>query len=103
MQEWRFDMKSQSRAALLTALFGPLGLAYISISEAFVGLVLAVILLPLASAAAPQAIVWIYGGFWVTCIAVAVSLTRRHNDRVAQKESLEQKRHDELLAAMRSR
>jgi len=92
--------KSQFYAAAFTLFFGPLGLFYISVSQAFLAIALSIPVLFWAAAASHTGSTVLIV-FWLVLIAVAVSMTRKHNRIVMEKEDLDERRHQEVVNAAR--
>lgn len=92
--------KSIGTAVVLTALLGPLGLFYISAGQAVIAIVLALVVIPVAlgSVGSGAAIML---SFWGILVAVAWSMTAKHNKEIRDREITEERRHQELLQASR--
>ena len=89
--------KSQAISLFLTAVFGPLGVFYTSAWQAIVLFIAAIVVMGTP---------WFLTGLlviWVLSIAVSASAVKTHNDEIDRKESIDERRHQELLEAARQR
>ena len=92
--------KSILTATILAALFGPLGLFYVSGAQAIVGTVAWLVVVPGSFAASPETGGTVALVFWVLCMAVAWAMARERNQDCARAEAKEEQKHREILAAL---
>lgn len=87
--------KSMSTNVLLTVLFGPLGLLYAS---AWQGAVLTIVALYLSGAMMFTGLLIL----WVLSLVLGVSAVRARNYAIDKREALEERRHQEIVAATKA-
>lgn len=90
--------KSHSVNLVLVVLFGPVGLLYASVWQALVLMLVAVFVVGLLGSSAPVGLAVV----WLLALAVGVSAVRTRNAVIDAKDELEERRHQELIAATRA-
>ena len=91
------ERKSQRVNIGLVLVFGPLGLFYASVWQAFVLLLCAVFVMVLP---APINLYGL-GVIWLLALAVGMSAVSARNKKIDQQEAVDERRHQELIAATR--
>ena len=90
--------KSVLSAFVLTVFLGPLGLMYVSLSQGFFGLVIALLMLPLPGSMSFIGLMFL----WAACILDGVTTAAKINRGIDAREELEERRHQELVSATRA-
>lgn len=96
--------KSVATAVVLAAILGPIGLAYVSIGQAVLGVILLVVGYVAAATTGDIGVMTkTIGVFWLIFVAVAWSMSRKNNAEIDKKAAIEERKHKEILAALSQR
>lgn len=92
--------KSVVMAIILTGLFGPLGLIYVSWGQAVLGVVLWLLVVPSTIAVSPESAGTVSLAFSAVCVLVGWSMSREHNKAIDAAKADAERKHREVLAAL---